>query len=312
MLKLFLQTGASERFAHALLALPETVSSQKWLRCFTRSYFQTKKIKKKYGDMNGELIVVELQKGPNGLGLSLAGNKDRTKMSVFVCGVHPSGNAAKDGRIKIGDELLEVNGLVMYGRCHLNASAMIKGLPGSIYKMILIRKEDILDEMAVKPITQFPLHLQEETQEERFAKYGSVKKVSTRKGPQGLGIMIIEGKHAEVGQGIFISDIQEGSPAKQAGLNVGDMILAVNQTELIGADYDTAAGVLKQIDGSINIVIANPNKSLASDNKEENKGVEGSEKLTKRVSKREKRVYPGVVLMMLQHPLIPKKLVQLL
>ncbi|XP_067127955.1 multiple PDZ domain protein-like isoform X3 [Centruroides vittatus] len=251
--------------------------------------YSMKKIKKKYGDMNGELIVVELQKGPNGLGLSLAGNKDRTKMSVFVCGVHPSGNAAKDGRIKIGDELLEVNGLVMYGRCHLNASAMIKGLPGSVYKMILIRKEDILDEMAVKPITQFPLYLQEETQEERFARYGSVKKVSTRKGPQGLGIMIIEGKHAEVGQGIFISDIQEGSPAKQAGLNVGDMILAVNQTELIGADYDTAAGVLKQIDGSINIVIANPNKSLASDNKEENKGVEGSEKLTKRVSKREKR-----------------------
>lgn len=31
----------------------------------------------------------------------------------------------------------------------------------------------------------------------------------------GLGIMIIEGKHAEVGQGIFISDIQEGSAAEQ-------------------------------------------------------------------------------------------------
>jgi len=27
--------------------------------------------------------------------------------------------------------------------------------------------------------------------------------------------MIIEGKHAEVGQGIFISDIQEGSAAEQ-------------------------------------------------------------------------------------------------
>lgn len=30
-----------------------------------------------------------------------------------------------------------------------------------------------------------------------------------------LGIMIIEGKHAEVGQGIFISDIQEGSSAQK-------------------------------------------------------------------------------------------------
>jgi len=34
-------------------------------------------------------------------------------------------------------------------------------------------------------------------------------------GVQGLGIMIIEGKHAEVGQGIFVSDIQEGSAAEQ-------------------------------------------------------------------------------------------------
>jgi len=27
--------------------------------------------------------------------------------------------------------------------------------------------------------------------------------------------MILEGKHAELGTGIFISDIQEGSPAEQ-------------------------------------------------------------------------------------------------
>lgn len=34
-------------------------------------------------------------------------------------------------------------------------------------------------------------------------------------GNQSLGIMIIEGKHAEVGQGIFISDLQEGSSAEK-------------------------------------------------------------------------------------------------
>lgn len=76
--------------------------------------------------------------------------------------------------------------------------------------------------------------------------------------------MIIEGKHAEVGQGIFISDIQEGSAAEivctemkkmylrilnfwvennffftcQAGLLVGDMILAVNMDCLLGSTYD--------------------------------------------------------------------------
>lgn len=37
-------------------------------------------------------------------------------------------------------------------------------------------------------------------------------------GTQSLGIMIIEGKHAEVGQGIFISDLQEGSAAEKVFL----------------------------------------------------------------------------------------------
>lgn len=54
----------------------------------------------------------------------------------------------------------------------------------------------------------------------------------------GLGIMIMEGRHAELGQGIFISDIQEASVAEQAGLFVGDMILAVNGEDMVGADYD--------------------------------------------------------------------------
>lgn len=34
------------------------------------------------------------------------------------------------------------------------------------------------------------------------------------KGTYGMGIMIIQGKHAELGQGIFVSDIQEGSAAE--------------------------------------------------------------------------------------------------
>ena len=53
--------------------------------------------------------------------------------------------------------------------------------------------------------------------------------------------MIIEGKHSELGRGVFVSDIQDGSAAEYAGLSVGDMILCVNQTDLIGADYETVS-----------------------------------------------------------------------
>lgn len=53
--------------------------------------------------------MIELEKGKTGLGLSLAGNRDRSRMSVFVVGIDPNGAAGRDGRMVVGDELLEVN-----------------------------------------------------------------------------------------------------------------------------------------------------------------------------------------------------------
>ncbi|KAK2107266.1 hypothetical protein P7K49_016780, partial [Saguinus oedipus] len=61
----------------------------------------------RYADLPGELHIIELEKDKNGLGLSLAGNKDRSRMSIFVVGINPGGPAATDGRMHVGDELLE-------------------------------------------------------------------------------------------------------------------------------------------------------------------------------------------------------------
>lgn len=66
------------------------------------------KIQRQYGDLNGDLHLVDLNRGHGSLGINLAGNKDRNTMSVFVAGVQPEGIAGKDGRIQVGDELLEV------------------------------------------------------------------------------------------------------------------------------------------------------------------------------------------------------------
>ncbi|KAE8746965.1 hypothetical protein FOCC_FOCC006385 [Frankliniella occidentalis] len=228
------------------------------------------KIRKRYGPAvslagsGGSVELAVLERGPSGLGLSLAGHKDRARMAVLVCGLNPNGTAYKNGDIKVGDEILE-------GRCHLNASAIIKGLPGPVFKVVVLRREAAVEELAVKPLTQFPVSLDDETPEERYKDFKGLRTVLIKKGPQGLGIMIIEGKHAEVGQGIFISDIQEGSAAEQAGLTVGDMILAVNKDSLLGSNYDAAASLLKETKGMVNLVVCNPNKAK----EEEGKGADG-------------------------------------
>uniref|UniRef100_A0A8B9UGG7 PDZ domain-containing protein n=1 Tax=Anas zonorhyncha TaxID=75864 RepID=A0A8B9UGG7_9AVES len=115
--------------------------------------FFVEKIRQRYADLPGELHIIELEKDKNGLGLSLAGNKDRSRMSIFVVGINPDGPAGRDGRMHIGDELLEINNQILYGRSHQNASAIIKTAPSKV-KLVFIRNEDAVNQMAVTP---FPL-----------------------------------------------------------------------------------------------------------------------------------------------------------
>ncbi|XP_034874300.1 inaD-like protein isoform X5 [Mirounga leonina] len=112
--------------------------------------FTNKKIRQRYADLPGELHIIELEKDKNGLGLSLAGNKDRSRLSIFVVGINPEGPAATDGRMRIGDELLEINNQILYGRSHQNASAIIKTAPSKV-KLVFIRNEDAVNQMAVTP-----------------------------------------------------------------------------------------------------------------------------------------------------------------
>lgn len=67
-------------------------------------------MKKKYGNLGSGVLMVELEKSStSGLGISLAGHKDRNKMAVFICGLNPHGIAKKAGMLKVGDEILEVS-----------------------------------------------------------------------------------------------------------------------------------------------------------------------------------------------------------
>ena len=61
-----------------------------------------------FSALSGEVIEVELERNKFGLGLALAGHKDRNRMGTFICGIHPEGPAALDGRLQVGDELLKV------------------------------------------------------------------------------------------------------------------------------------------------------------------------------------------------------------
>ena len=63
--------------------------------------------------------MIELNRSAASLGLSLAGNKDRSVMSVFIVGINPDGEAARDGRLQVGMSMVRGN----------SREAMARGLP---------------------------------------------------------------------------------------------------------------------------------------------------------------------------------------
>ena len=211
-------------------------------------------------------------------------------MASYICGLNPSGNAARDGRMKEGDQILEVNGMIVYNRHHLNASALIQGLPDADMTFVLLRgKSEAANEaMAVKPLTQFPAEPFKDNPIERYRKYKGLREITVNKGNEGWGIKIIEGKHSVAGSGVFISNMQPGSCAEKAGLLVGDMILAVNGEDYVGISYPVAADSLKAASGVVKLIVANPNLSA----EQQQQSQQQQEKHTMQQKKKEQAPQP--------------------
>ncbi|KAG5889507.1 hypothetical protein JTB14_008996 [Gonioctena quinquepunctata] len=96
----------------------------------------------------GRKIEIELTKGPHGLGFSITtrDNPAGGKCPIYIKNINAMGPAIEDGRLKIGDRLLEVNNVEMSGKTQSEAVALLKSLPlGSIVKIVVSRQEDVVD-----------------------------------------------------------------------------------------------------------------------------------------------------------------------
>ncbi|XP_048476344.1 multiple PDZ domain protein [Rhincodon typus] len=228
--------------------------------------YSWKKIKQRYGSLMGELHMIELEKGKSGLGLSLAGNKDRSRMSVFVVGIDANGAAGKDGRIQIADELLEINGQLLYGRSHQNASSIIKSAPPKV-KIIFIRSTDAVNQMAVSPakladiITATSGTHQEKEPSTSLSQTGkdltlfkNTQHILLAKDQGGLGIAISE---ESTHDGVIIKSLTEnGTASKDGRIKVGDRILAVDDEPVAGHPVEKVVSLLKKAKNTVKLTIS--------------------------------------------------------
>ncbi|XP_043570530.1 multiple PDZ domain protein isoform X11 [Chiloscyllium plagiosum] len=228
--------------------------------------YSWKKIRQRYGSLMGELHMIELEKGKSGLGLSLAGNKDRSRMSVFVVGIDANGAAGKDGRIKIADELLEINGQLLYGRSHQNASSIIKSAPPKV-KIIFIRSTDAINQMAVSPAkladiitaTSGAHHEKEPSTslsqtEKDLTLFKNAQHILLAKDQGGLGIAISE---ESTHDGVVIKSLTEnGTASKDGRIKVGDRILSVDDERVVGYPVEKVISLLKKAKNTVKLTIS--------------------------------------------------------
>jgi len=80
--------------------------------------------------------------------------------------------------------LQEANGILLHHRHHLNASAIIKNLPESDVTFILLRSSSGLEDIAVKPLTQFPPEPYKDNPIEAYQKYKGLREITVEKGKQ--------------------------------------------------------------------------------------------------------------------------------
>nr|XP_019955859.1 PREDICTED: multiple PDZ domain protein-like [Paralichthys olivaceus] len=202
-----------------------------------------KKMLQRYGSLSGKLHMIELEKDPtaHGLGISLTGNKDgsRARMSVFVADIDPEGPAGLDGRIRIGDELLEINGQILYGRSHQNASTIINSAPSKV-KIILIRNK-AQSQKAQESRSECEDTVDSQVDSaERGVLSSVIHHVVLPQDHAGLGLCLAEDKDGVVVRSL----VQHGTASKDGRIMTGDIIIAVGDEHVAGLSVEKVSSLI--------------------------------------------------------------------
>ncbi|NXK69599.1 SCRIB protein, partial [Sylvietta virens] len=192
-----------------------------------------------------EELTLTIVRQTGGLGISIAGGKGSTPYKgddegIFISRVSEEGPAARAG-VRVGDKLLEVNGVSLHCAEHHVAVEALRG-SGSSVSMTVLRERMVEPENA---ITVTPLRPEDDYSPRerrgglRFPEGPEAAPATERfstclmRNEKGLGFSIAGGKgstpYRAGDTGIFISRIAEGGAAHRDGiLHVGDRVISVS------------------------------------------------------------------------------------
>nr|KAF6500709.1 ligand of numb-protein X 1 [Molossus molossus] len=214
--------------------------------------------------------VVSVRKDPSeSLGMTVSGGASHSEwdLPIYVISVEPGGVISRDGRIKTGDILLNVNGIELTEVSRNKAVALLKSTSSSMVLKALEVKQCESQEECSSPAALDSNHNTAPPSDwspswvmwlELPRYLCNCKDVILRRNTAGsLGFCIVGGYEEYSGnKPFFIKSIVEGTPAYNDGrIRCGDILLAVNGRSTSGMIHACLARMLKELKGKITLTI---------------------------------------------------------
>uniref|UniRef100_A0A4W6FK23 Tight junction protein 2 n=1 Tax=Lates calcarifer TaxID=8187 RepID=A0A4W6FK23_LATCA len=189
----------------------------------------------------------------------------RLGSQIFIKQMTSTGLAAKDGNLQEGDIILKINGTVTENLSLHDAGKLIEKSRGKLQlvvqrdrRQILVRIPPLADSDSDNDdISEMESYHSYSPPEERRSRQSDLSSHSSneRDNPRPNTVMVNFQKGDSVGLrlaggndvGIFIAGVQEGSPAEEEGLRIGDQILKVNNVDFQGVVREEAVLFLLEI-----------------------------------------------------------------
>jgi len=208
-----------------------------------------------------EFIDIALERGSAGLGFSISGGTDNphsdNDSSIYITKIIPGGAAHHDGRMKVGDVIVRVNGVDTIAVEHIVAVNALK----SAGEEVVLKIRRMVDEPTTpafetddpdvlnKDNTVVSEHPEPEEDIPVVPCSEEIMDIILYKGDTGLGFTIAGGTdnhHIKDNDGIFVTKIiANGAAHNDQRLQVADQILEVNGSSLREITHENAVHILK-------------------------------------------------------------------
>ncbi|XP_034627796.1 E3 ubiquitin-protein ligase LNX isoform X6 [Trachemys scripta elegans] len=216
-----------------------------------------------------EKVVSVRKDHTESLGMTVAGGASHREwdLPIYVISVEPGGVISRDGRMKTGDILLNVNGIDLTGVSRSEAVALLKNTTSSVVLKALEMKEcEALEDMSHVSLPDTTQNTADNSEWSpswvmwlQLPRYlYSCKEIVLRRNTAGsLGFSIVGGYEEHSGnKPFFIKSIVGGTPAYNDGrIRCGDILLAVNGRNTSGMMHACLARMLKELKGKITLTL---------------------------------------------------------